>query len=701
MILAALVLMLLPSDPPPSVDFDSEIIPLLTKAGCNSGACHGAAAGRGGLHLSLLGSDAAADYEVIVQSLEGRRINTAKPERSLILAKPTGQLDHGGDTVIDEDSPAAHRLVSWIRSGALRGANRKLTSFDIQPRRVLCEQLPASVPIEVTARFDDGLEEDVTAWTVLSPTDPAAVQIDEQCRAQVTRRGQHVVIARFLDRVVPIQINVPLGDSEVDLASEPRANFVDEHVLQLLTELRLPVSPPATDAVWLRRVSLDLTGRLPEPTKVESFMADTTIDKRSQLIDELMNSEGFTDYWTLRFAKLLRLHSLPNEKQGLSAYTDWLRGEIARDAPFDEVARQLLTAAGDSHVVGPANFGRMVGDARAQAELVGQVFLGMRLGCANCHNHPLDRWTQDDYHGLAAVFAKMDRSRQVAFTARGAVTNLRTNEPAVPRIPGTRYLPVDGDHRQAVVEWITARDQNYLARATVNRLWKAMFGRGLVDPVDDLRDTNPATHPELLTELAEDFVRNGYRIRHTLKLIAMSHTYARSAETISGNELEDRFYAHAYRRALEPEVLTDAIADVTGVAVQFEGQVESRAVRLIDPLASAPTLDTLGRCNRAGGCEESSSGSVGLPAQLHLLNGDLINRRLTSEEGRLRKLIDAGKSDEEIVIEYYLRGLGRRPINDELSRWQTQVASDDPAERIRKLEDFVWSMLNSRLFREN
>ena len=700
MILAALVLMLLPSDPP-SVDFDSEIIPLLTKAGCNSGACHGAAAGRGGLHLSLLGSDAAADYEAIVQSLEGRRINTAKPERSLIFAKPTGQLDHGGDTVIDEDSPAAYRLLNWIRSGAPRGAKRKLTSFDIQPRRVLCEQLPASVPIKVTARFDDGLEEDVTAWTVLTPTDPAAVQIDEQCRAQVTRRGQHVVIARFLDRVVPIQFNVPLGDSAVDLANEPRTNFVDEHILQLLTELRLPVSPPATDAVWLRRVSLDLTGRLPEPATVESFMADTAIDKRSRWIDELMNSEGFTDYWTLRFAKLLRLHSLPNEKQGLSAYTDWLREEIARDAPFDEMARQLLTAAGDSHLVGPANFGRMVADARAQAELVGQVFLGMRLGCANCHNHPLDRWTQDDYHGLAAVFAKMDRSRQVAFTARGAVTNLRTNEPAVPRIPGSRYLPVDGDHRQAVVEWITARDQNYLARATVNRLWKAMFGRGLVDPVDDLRATNPATHPTLLTELAEDFVLNGYRIRHTLKLIAMSHTYARSAETISGNELEDRFYAHAYRRALEPEVLIDAIADVTGVAVQFEGQVESRAVRLIDPLASAPTLDTLGRCNRAGGCEESSSGSAGLTAQLHLLNGDLINGRLTSEQGRLRKLIDAGKSDEEIVAEFYLRGFGRRPTNDELSRWQTRVASDDPAERIRKLEDFVWSMLNSRLFREN
>ncbi|MDX1929578.1 MAG: DUF1549 domain-containing protein, partial [Pirellulaceae bacterium] len=477
--------------------------------------------------------------------------------------------------------------------------------------------------------------------------------------------------------------------------------FIDEHVRQRLTELRLPVSPPAADSTWLRRVSLDLTGRLPEPSMVEAYLADTSHDKRARLIDTLIDSDAFVDYWTLRFSKLLRLHSLPNDKEGLNAYSEWLHREIARDAPLDEMARQLLTATGDSHVVGPANFGRMVGDARAQAELIGQFFLGMRLGCANCHNHPLDRWTQDDYHGLAAVFAKLDRSRQVALTARGAVTNLRTNEPAVPRIPGSRYLTEEGDHREAVVEWITSRDHDYFARATVNRLWKAMFGRGLVEPTDDLRDTNPATHPELLTKLADDFVKSGYRIRHTLKLIAVSDAYARSAESVAGNELDDRFYARAYPRVMEPEVLVDAIADVTGVPVQFEGQGNARAVRLIDPLVSAPVLDVLGRCNRAGGCDENASGHVGLPAQLHLLNGDLINGRLSSVEGRLRKLIDAGQTDEAIVSDFFLRGLARRPTRDELVRWQERLAAKEAAERIRKLEDFVWSLLNSQQFREN
>ncbi len=698
--LAALCLLLFVADPRPAVHFDTEIVPLITKAGCNAGACHGAAAGRGGFHLSLLGSDPSADYEAIVEELEGRRINLARPDLSLVFAKPLGQLDHGGDVVFEEGSLSAKRLLTWIEAGAPRGARRKLTSFEVEPRRIHCEELPATVPIKVTATFDNGPKEDVTEWTVLNSSDPAAIQVDDQHRVHVTRRGQHIVIARFLDRVVPVQFNVPLSDAKIELTAEPRAGFIDEHVLQLLSELRVPVSPPATDASWLRRVSLDLAGRLPDPSDIESFLADTATDKRSQMVDRLMSSDGFADYWTLRFAKLLRMHSLPNDKEGFKAYSDWLREKIVEDARFDEMARQLLTATGDSHFVGPANFGRMVGDARGHAELVGEFFLGMRLGCANCHNHPLDRWTQDDYHGLAAVFAKIDRSRHVELTARGDVTNLRNNEPAVPRIPGAHYLIEKGDHREAVFKWIISSDQHLFARATVNRLWKAMFGRGLVEPTDDLRETNPATHPELLARLAEDFVLNGYRIRPTLKQIALSHTYARSAVTAAGNEHDDRFYSHAYRRALEPEVLVDAIADVTGVANHFEGQSIPRAVQLVDPIVSVPDLDVLGRCNRAVGCEENVAGHVGLPGLLHLLNGGLINRKLTSEHGRLRQMVESGKSDEAIVVEFYLRGLGRRPSNEELNRWQARLTTDDAAERNRKLEDLVWSMLNSQPFRE-
>lgn len=682
-------------------NFDTEIIPVLTKAGCNAGACHGAAVGRGGFHLSLFGADPSADYESIVQALEGRRINVARPEASLLLLKPTGQLDHGGDLVLIEGEPHTERLLSWIRAGAPRGMRRQALSLEVTPHQQLSDEVPATIPLKAIARYDDGRSEDVTSLTVFTSSDLSAVRINEKHQAIFARRGQHIVVARFLNRVVPLQFKAPFANHLVDLSSEPRATFIDEHVLSLLSELRLPISPPASDAAWLRRVSLDLTGRLPEPDQVEAFLADRTFEKRTRLVDSLLASAAFVDYWTLHFAKWLQLHSLPNEKEALQAYTDWLKQEIAQGARLDDMAHQLLTASGDSHVIGPANFGRMVGDARAHAELVGKFFLGARLECANCHNHPLDKWTQDDYHGLAAVFAPLERGRQVRFSARGAVTNLRTNELAVPRVPGVRDMPIDGDHREAILEWITASKQPYFARATVNRMWRVMFGRGLVEPTDDIRETNPATHPELLEMLAQDFVDQGYNFRHTLKLIALSRAYARSSALVPGNELDDRLYARTYRRPLSPEVLVDAIADVTGVPEMFAGQVPVRAVAIVDPLAIAPALDVLGRCNRTGGCDEATSHRPGVPAQLHLLNGELINRKLVNNDGRLHRLIDAGKSDSEIVDEFYLRGLGRHPSPAERHGWCDRLAAGNPQERRLRLEDFVWGMLNSGEFREN
>lgn len=391
----------------PAVDFETEIMPVLTKAGCNSGACHGSAAGRGGFHLSLLGANPTADYDAIVHEFEARRNNQAHPEKSLILAKPTGKLDHGGGIVMDETGPGAKRLLEWIRAGVPRGTARQLTRFEVEPRRYVGVTFSTNVPLRATANFDHGVPIDVTDRTAFSSADPAAVEIDESegnIVARIKRRGQHVVLARFLNRVVPIQFNIPLLDNAIDLSSQPRGNWIDEEILQLLSELRIPVSPPSSSNDWFRRVTLDLTGRLPEPTLVEAFGSHDSPRERNSYVDDLLASEAFSDYWTLRFSKLLRFHSLPNDDEALKAYSKWLRGEIHNGTGFDRIARQLLTATGDSHFVGPANFGRMVSDARDQAELVGQFFMGSKLGCANCHNHPLDRWTQDDYHGLAAVF---------------------------------------------------------------------------------------------------------------------------------------------------------------------------------------------------------------------------------------------------------------------------------------------------------
>jgi hypothetical protein len=701
---AALAADPLPADAPQRlIDFDTQIMPVLTKVGCNAGACHGAAAGRGGFHLSLLGADPAADYDAIVHAFEGRRINTLRPAASLVVAKPTGNLDHGGDLVLDEDGPGAQRLRDWIRSGAPRGRSRKLTQLTITPLRHVAESVPADVPLQVLATFDHQPPEDVTRWTIFTPSDTAGVQIDPEHRvARILRRGQQVLIARFLDRVVPLQWMVPLNSEPVDLSSVPRINFIDEEILTTLASLRLPVSPPADDAAYLRRVSLDLTGKLPTPEVVVAYLRDQSDGKRAKLVESLLGSDAFSDYWTLRFARLLRIHSLPNEKKGMRAYTAWLREQIVRQTPLDQMARELLTSTGDAHVVGPANFGRMVGDARAQAELVSQFFMGMQMGCANCHNHPLDRWTQDDYHGLAAVFARLDRSREVRLLTRGAVTNLRTNEPAIPRIPGDRYLPESGDPRQAIADWLTAGDNRYFARATVNRLWRAMFGRGLVEPTDDLRQTNPATHPVLLELLADDFVQNGYSLRHTLRLIALSSTYARSDRTVPENAADDRYYSHALRRPLEPEVLADAIADVTGVAEVYDGRPSgTRAVSLVDPLSPAVSLDILGRCARVSGCDENGPSGGGLPAQLHLLNGEIVNRKLADETSRLQLRIREGATNDQIIDEFYVRALIRHASGEDLDRWRSRLQTDNQEERKHRLEDFAWSLLNSRDFLEN
>ncbi len=585
-----------------------------------------------------------------------------------------------------------------------------MTHFEVSPLREVIDRdssgpEPPRLPLRAFASFDHGPQEEVTAWTVFRSADPGAVEINAaQASSPVAilhRPGQHVVIARFLDRAVPLQLVFPMSSATVDLSGEPRANFIDDEVLRTLETLGLPVSPQADDATFLRRICLDLTGTLPSPTDVAGFLADPSPDKRAECVERLLSSDEFADYWTLRFARLLRIHSLPNDEIGVRVYTAWLRDAIDRAVPLDELTRQLLTATGDTHEVGPANFSRMAKDARDQAERVSEAFLGVRLQCANCHNHPLDRWTQDDYHGLAAIFARIERGREVRLLARGDVTNLRTNQPARPRIPGTRYLPPDQDGRVALAEWLTGSDNRMFARAMVNRLWQALFGRGLVEPVDDLRNTNPATHPGLLTRLADDFVQHGYDLRHTLRLMASSHTYGRSHQTLDGNAHDEAYYSHAAWRPLEPEVLADAIAEVTGVSDTYGNlPAGTRAITVVDPLTPAPSLDILGRCSGRADCAPAAV-AIGLPGTLHLMNGELINAKISAENSRLHRALRSGDSVAQIVSEFYVRALGRPPREAERNTWRDQLQQLDGPERTQILEDFVWSLMNCREFVTN
>jgi hypothetical protein len=695
------------------VDFNTDIIPVLTKAGCNSGACHGAAIGRGGFKLSLYGGTPSADYTAIARLLEGRRINLAHPKKSLFLLKPTEHVSHEGGERFTMESESARRIQRWIAAGAPPGGKRQLTKLLVSPQTKTVEKPGDRVELKAMATFSDGVTENVSRFTVFTPEDPTAVKFEKSnvsLKAVLHRRGEHIVIARFLDRVVPMRIIVPLSKTKVDHSQQPRKNFIDELVLKKLETLRIPVSPSINDAAFLRRITIDLTGRLPTLAQRKTFLADRKSDKRARLINQILASDEFVDFWTLKFAKLLRIRSQPKEKQGALAYHRWLRKQIQSGTPFDKLTRKLLTAIGDTHEYGPANFYRTTGNAREQAEFVSELFMGARLRCANCHNHPLDRWKQDDYHGFAALFAKVKTGRVIMLGTRGEITHPQTGEPAKLRIPGTRFLTsneADKDGRIIFADWLTARENPYFAKAIVNRLWKSLMSRGLVEPTDDLRATNPATHPELLNRLADDFVKHGYEFRHTLRIITNSESYARSIRPVQitsatnpGNAGDDRYYSRGITRPLEAEVLADAISDVTAVSEKYGDQpIGTRAVTLFDSKIRSMSLDILGRCDRTGSCETASNASGGLSQKLHLMNGALINRKIVDPNGRLQKQITKGMSARKIIDEFYLRALSRLPTSREWNIYHRHlVAAKKKADQQKILEDILWSILSCREF---
>ena len=692
------------------VDFENDLIPIFTKFGCNAGACHGAAAGRGEFNLSLFGGNPQADYEAIVRQLAGRRINLMRPEESLVILKPTAQTSHGGGQVLDENGEGARLLHNWIRQGATYETLRHLERVEISPQKHVISTLERPVQLHATAHFSDGTREDVTRWTVFTPEDTSAIEIDTATAvAKVLRRGRHIILARYLTEVVPIEFITPLNEVPIQNAythTSPESvdTRIDGEILKLLSTLRLPVSPTVDDATFLRRVTLDLTGHLPTPETVTAFLGDSRINKRETLVDTLLGSDAFNEYWTLQLAKLLRIGARERNTEGAFVYHQWLSQQVRDGVGYNQIARSVILATGDSHEVGPANFYHTVNGPREQAEFMSELFMGARLRCANCHSHPLDKWTQDDYHGLAAIFAKIESDQIVKVKPSGEVIHPATREKAVPRIPGNRFLPADvHDGRAELVNWLIGQDNPYFAKAIVNRLWKAMMGRGLVEPVDDFRSTNPATHPELLTELADDFVVHGYNLRWTLRRIALSESYARSADTLPQNATDDRFYSHALQKPLEPEVLADAISDVLGIPDTYGNEpIDTRAVSLFNPNTESEALDILGRCGRETSCEGATEVTDGLQRKLHLFNGDLLNARIGVPGSRLDKLMSEEKSPMEILDEFYLAALSRHLTETEQQFWEQHIDVNSSANSQRAiLEDMVWSLLTCNEFVAN
>lgn len=681
------------------IDFDTQILPILTKSGCNAGSCHGAAAGRGGFQLSLYGSRPAQDFDEITRAFEGRRINHRDAVLSLLLMKPIEQVSHEGGTRIDRDGGDFTLIRRWIASGAKRQHLRELKDFSVS-----CgdskPNLGESVRLSSVASFTDGMEEDVLRWTVLKPNDPSAVAVSPEGLLTVKRPGRHIVVARYLNQVASLELLVPANHSLGKRMRPEKMRSIDDFINAGIGELGLVAAPASSDGEFIRRLSLDLTGRLPAPELVTAFVADPSPDKRSVQVDAFLKAEEFTEFWTHHLAQLFRVGARRGSAESAEAYYAWLRRCVADDVSFKQMAREMILSEGSVTVNAPANFYAVVNDARAQAEFLSEAFLGVRLQCANCHDHPLDAWTQDDYHGLAAIFAGIKRGPVIRVSTSGAVIHPATGEPAIPRIPGGSVLPVAEDSRVILADWLTSESNPYFAKAIVNRIWSHMMGRGLVEPVDDLRVTNPPTHPALLKWLVQDFTDHGYRLRHTIRQISLSAVYSRSSHLSDVQPVLQDFYAVAAGKPLTAAMLMDAVSDVTGVPEQL-GNSEPRAVSLAGLTEKSEALDLLGRC-QSDTCS-TESGSVGrLPVQLHLINGELLNIRLSSAESGVMQAIAAGDTSEEIVDEFYLRSYSRLPTAEERSFWEQQFSFAENRQQFAEIaQDFLWSLLNSEEFRSN
>lgn len=697
----------------PGHHFATRVVPILSKAGCNSGACHGAAIGQGGFRLSLLGYDSAHDYDSITRELGGRRIHVAAPEESLFLRKPTRQIDHEGGRRFGRNSESFRILRDWIAAGAPPGdPHLRVASIQIEPSSITLPSTNHSAQLRVTALFSDQSAADITRLALYSSNDEGIATVNPNGQITMHNRGVTAIMIRFLDHVAAAQIGVPFQDAPPHSELLPR-NFIDQHVAAELRRWHIPPSPVSSDAEFLRRATLDLAGRLPTPAEVRSFLAQpANAAKRSDLIERLLRTDEFVDFWTLKFADLLLIHSKRLGEQPARAYHQWLREQIASNQPFDQIVRQLLTSTGDSSLIGPANFHRLKSDPRDMADYTARTLLGMRVACARCHNHPADRWTQDDYYSFAAFFARTSASGQdVVLKSHGDLLHPKTAQPVAPRaLAASNPAPspgADSNRLDALASWLTDPAQPWLARATVNRVWKELLGRGLIEPVDDLRPTNPPLNPVLLEALTAHFIENKFNLQHLIRAIAESHTYQLSSQRNAVNQSDERFFSRAYLKELSAQVLADAIAQALGQPDVFSGYpAGTRAVELLDPEVRSYALDVFGRCPRENNCSSASQFGGGLSQALHFINGETINAKLidgavhrlvqgSSPSGPLPSSPDFAKSIEQ----FYLSTLSRFPSSQELEHWSQWLAKSSMP--LHDLEDLMWSLLNSKEFAFN
>ncbi len=695
---------------PTGPHFENDIEPLLSRHGCNSSGCHGKAEGQGGFKLSVFAFDPAADYAALVKEGRGRRLNPAAPDDSLLLRKASGATPHGGGTRIKAGTKDYGRLREWIAAGTPVGDPNapKLVSLRVEPlEKVLGTK--ATQQLRVLAKYSDGREADVT--------DHARFQVNHEGLASVTATGvvttaetpgEVTVMAAYMGEVGLFRAIIPRPGSAVSADTLPTFNFIDGLVGKKLAKLNVAPSGLCDDSEFLRRVTLDLAGSLPTSDEVRAFLADSATDKRSKKVEELLTRPAFADLMAKRWADILRVDRQALGHERAHAYYRWIQEAFAENKPFDAFARELLIAEGPLKEVPAGNFFKVVTKPGEAASTLSQVFLGVRIACAECHHHPADRWTQTDYTGMVSFFTPLSSKGSgpsEALFASGDPTSKhpRTGESVFAYALGTAMPTANpvGDRRPVLAAWMTDPKNPYFPRNAANRVWAMLLGRGLVEPVDDVRATNPPSNPELLDGLAAFLVEKKYDLRALVKVVCASRTYQTSSAPNATNERDELNFSRALFKRPDAEVLLDMISQVTGVAERYPAMpAGTKAVQLWDSKAKHEFLRLFGRPQRATACEcerntEPSTGQV-----LNLLNSPELQKKLSHETGTVAKLVAAHPDDAKLAEELYLRLFGRFPTAKERDTAVAYLARKT-SERRKAAEDLMWAMLNSLEFQFN
>ena len=705
------------------ISFVNDVVPVLTKAGCNSGKCHAkAGGGQNGFQLSLLGFEPQEDYESLVKEARGRRLFPAAPEQSLILRKASGQMPHGGGIRLAEDSEGYALLRRWIEKGAPNStdAEPELASVEVQPMRGAIAR-DGQQQLKALAKYSDGSVRDITALALYESNAEAMAEVTENGLVEVhDLPGKVAVMVRYQGKVAVFTAAVPLGAPVTDL---PEAkNFVDEHVFANLKELGIPPSPVCDDATFLRRVTLDIAGRIPTAEETTAFLASTDADKRDQAIEALLRSPSYADYFASKWTPLLK-----NRRDDASditsnfAFHAWVRDSLLANVPYDQIVRELLAATGT--VIGnpPVAWYKRVKDPKEQLEDVAQLFLGVRMQCAQCHHHPFERWSQDDYYSLAAFFSQVGRkptatrNEDLIVHQRGiaAATNVKTGQSLKPAALGNDVgeIPADEDPRLRLADWMSSKDNPFFAKALVNRYWKHFFKRALIEPEDDIRDTNPPTNPELLAALEEHFISSGFDLKELVRVITRSHAYQLSAKPNEHNLADRQNYSRFYPRRLPAEVLLDSIDDMTGTTTIFANLPSgTRAIALPDNSYnnSSAFLQVFGRPNSESVCECERVQSSSLAQSLHLINSAEVKAKLAASNGRAARLATQDMPAEDKIAGLYLAAFSRQPRTDELRtalQYLNEPIVDSAGQPIdqnnaarQNYQDLIWALMNTKEF---